>query len=115
MLREVDQFYLRQEEPVKSCLDALRSCILKYNNYQLTETWKYKMPCFCYKGKHFCYLWTDKKTGEPYVLLVEGNRIEHSNLETGERSRMKILRIDPTEDIPVATLYEIFDRLVKFY
>jgi len=26
--------------------------------------------CFCYKKKMFCYLWTDKKTDEPYLDLL---------------------------------------------
>jgi hypothetical protein len=72
MIRETDAFYLNQEEPNKSCLLALRTIILDQDK-QITETRKYGMPCFCYKGKMFCYLWTDKKTDEPYILMVEGN------------------------------------------
>ncbi|AFD05585.1 DUF1801 domain-containing protein [Solitalea canadensis] len=112
MLREIDQFYLHQNDPVRSCLIALRNYILTFND-QFTETWKYKMPCYCYKGKHFCYLWIDKKTREPYVLLVEGRQIDHPDLEAGDRSRMKILRIKPNEDLPVETLNTIFEQLVR--
>jgi hypothetical protein len=32
------------------------------------------MPCFCYQRKAFCYLWTDKKTANPYILIAEGNQ-----------------------------------------
>jgi hypothetical protein len=58
------------------------------------------MPCFCYAKKPAWYLWTDKKTQEPYILFVNGNEIEHPMLEQGTRSKMKILRVKPNEDIP---------------
>jgi len=59
-MREIDDFYLQKEEPVKSCLIFLRNYILNYDS-NITEAWKYKMPFFCYKGKMFCYLWVHKK------------------------------------------------------
>lgn len=114
MNHQTNNFYLQKEEPIKSCLLALRDIILNYKK-DITETWKYNMPCFCYKGKQFCYLWTDKKTKQPYILIVEGRKIEHPKLIAGERSRMKILIIDPHKNIPVKTIHKIFDMAVKFY
>ena len=114
MHKQTNDFYLNKEEPIKSCLLALRDIILNYDK-EITEMLKYGMPCFCYKGKHFCYLWIDKKTKQPYILIVEGRKIEHPNLITGDRSRMKILLIDPGKDIPVKTIYKIFDMAAKFY
>jgi hypothetical protein len=61
MFTELQNFYLKKEEPNKSCLLALRSIILDQDN-NITETQKWGMPCFCYKKKMLCYLWTDKKT-----------------------------------------------------
>ena len=92
MLEELYNFYFNKEEPNKSCLLALRSIILEQDK-NITETQKYKMHCFCYKNKMFCYLWTDKKTDEPYILFVEGMHLNHPDLEKGNRSRMKIFRI----------------------
>ena len=71
IVSEKDQFYLEKEEPYKSCLLALRTIILSTGE-GITETKKYGMPCFCFQGKAFCYLWTDKITNEPYILFVEG-------------------------------------------
>ena len=68
MIREIDNYYLNKEEPNKSCLLALRGIILDQDT-NVTETQKWGMPCFCYKKKMFCYLWTDKKTDEPYNRL----------------------------------------------
>jgi len=71
------------------------------------------MPCFCYREKAFCYLWTAKKTGEPYILFVDGNLLDHPNLETGERKRMKILRVDPESDLPMSLISDLIGKVIK--
>jgi hypothetical protein len=63
-------FYLRQEEPNKSCFLAMRTIVLILDT-EVEETLKYGSPCFVYRGRAFCYLWKDKKTNEPYFPLVE--------------------------------------------
>lgn len=108
MNQELDHFYLNQPEPNKSCLLALRSIILRQDEH-VTETKKYGMPCFCYKKKMFAYLWTDKKTKEPYILMVEGKLLHHPDLEAGTRARMKIFRVNPNEDLPLETINEILN------
>lgn len=111
-MRTTDFFYQKQEEPNKSCLLALRAILLQHNAL-ISETVKYGMPCFCYNDKALCYLWTDKHTQEPYILVVDGNLLDHPQLETGTRKRMKILRIDPNEDLPVATIAEVLDMSIN--
>lgn len=114
MLEELHNYYLTHTELNKSCLLALRSIILNQDE-NITETQKYGMPCFCYKKKMFCYLWTDKKTNEPYVLMVEGKHLHHPELEEGKRSRMKIFRVDPNQDIPVKTIESILKNALDLY
>lgn len=114
MIREVDQYYLSKEEPNKGCLLALRSIILKQDPL-ITETRKWGMPCFCYQKKMFCYLWTDKKTDEPYILFVEGKYLDHPQLEAGTRTRMKILRIKPNEDLPMHTIEMLLKSALDIY
>ena len=114
MIRAVDRYYLSKEEPNKSCLIALRSIILEQDN-NITETQKWGMPCFCYKKKMFCYLWTDKKTDEPYILMVEGKHLFHPELESGKRSRMKIFSVNPNEDLPVKTIENILQQSLDLY
>ncbi len=113
-MKEIDKYFLEQTEPNRSCLLALRSIILAHDK-EIVETVKFGMPCFCYKKKPFCYLWTDKKTNEPYILMVEGKLLNHPQLETGNRSRMKILRIDPNQDIPLETIKTIFTEALNLY
>jgi len=113
-MREIDNFFLQKDEPVKSCLLFLREFILGYDK-NITESWKYKMPFYCYNGKMFCYLWVNKKTHQPYVGIVEGRKIEHPLLIIEKRSRMKIMRLDAEEDIPVKTISEILKMAVDIY
>ncbi|MCB0397464.1 MAG: DUF1801 domain-containing protein [Flavobacteriales bacterium] len=114
MTSNLNHFYLHQGEPNRSCLLALRGLILKLD-HRITETTKYGMPCFCIGKKMFCYLWVDKKTDEPYILIVEGNKIDHPSLEAGNRSRMKILRVNPNEDLPLSVINEVLDLALALY
>lgn len=114
MVEQLHNYYLNKEEPNKSCLLALRSIILDQDT-NVTETQKWGMPCFCYKKKMFCYLWTDKKTNEPYILMVEGKYLDYSVLEQGERSRMKIFRVNPNQDLPIKTIENILQKALNLY
>jgi len=92
----------------------LRDIILKQDK-EVTETVKYGMPCFCYKKKMFCYLWTDSKTYEPYILFVEGKLLDSPELETGGRARMKILRVNPVEDLPLMLIESLLNKALDLY
>ncbi|MBL4704930.1 MAG: DUF1801 domain-containing protein [Flavobacteriales bacterium] len=113
-MRELDRFYLEKEEPNKSCFLALRSIVLSCDE-NINETRKYGMPCFCFGKKMFCYLWTDKKSNEPYLLMVEGKLLNHPELESGSRSRMKILRINPIEDLQMSTINAVLNEALALY
>lgn len=114
MGEELHNYYLNKKEPNKSCLLALRSIILNQDT-NVTETQKWGMPCLCYKKKMFCYLWTDKKTDEPYILMVEGKYLDNPELEEGGRSRMKIFRVNPNKDLPIKTIELILHKALDLY
>ncbi len=113
-MSSTNSFYLNQSEPNKSCLLALRNIILKQHK-AISETVKYGMPCFCYGSKALCYLWTDKKTKEPYILMVDGNKLIHPSLESGDRSRMKIYRVNPQADIDIDEIETIVQQAIKLH
>ena len=113
-IREIDLYFLHKDEPVKSYLLALREHIQQFDD-RITEAWKYRMPFYCYDGKMFCYLWVHKKLHQPYLGVVEGNRIEHPQLLQEKRARMKILLFDPEKDIPVRTVNYILKTAISFY
>ncbi|MES2554741.1 MAG: DUF1801 domain-containing protein [Bacteroidota bacterium] len=107
-MTQVDDFFLKQEEPVKSCLLALKT-VIRDIDPEIELTLRYGMPFFILKGKRFCYLWVHKKHRQPYIGFVDGNQMNHPELLQEDRTRMKILLIDPEKDIRV----ELVELLVK--
>jgi hypothetical protein len=114
MLRDIDNFYLQKEEPVKSCLLALRDIILVQDK-DITGAWKYGMPFFCYHGKMFCYLWVHKKCKQPYLGIVHGEQFDHPSLIIEKRSRMKIMLFDPNTDLPIEAIVTILKQAINLY
>jgi hypothetical protein len=114
MLRPIDNYFLNQDEPNKSCLQFLRQHILQLNK-NVTETWKYGAPFYNINGKGFCYLWTHKKLKQPYIGILKGLEINHPDLLQEKRVSMKILLIDPMRDIPLAKIDKILKEVLSLY
>lgn len=106
-----EDYYNSHDEAISSCLWAMRDVLLNMDD-DVTETKKYGMPCFCYKNKAFCYLWTDKKSKAPYFLLVEGRSMSHPSLQVGDRKRMKILPVNPEKDLPREVILEVLEEAI---
>lgn len=111
-MRPIDLYFAEQAEPVKSCLIFLREHIQQLDA-GITETWKYSMPMYCYRDKMFCYVWVHKKYKQPYVGFVDGHLLEHPDLLSEKRARMKILLIDPERDVPVAKVTKLLRMALK--
>lgn len=114
MVKELDDFYLQKDETIKACLLALRDIIISQDS-QITNSWKYGMPFFCYKGKMFCYLWVHKNYNQPYLGIVEGKYFDHPDLITEKRSRMKIMLFDPNKDLPIDDIKAILTKAIGLY
>lgn len=114
MLNALDNFYLQKEEPVKSCLLALREIILLQDK-EITAAWKYSMPCFCFRGKMFCYLWIHRQYSQPYIGFVEGKHLADPELLAENRSRMKILLLDAGKDLPVKKIRSLIREALQLY
>ena len=112
MLRAIDLYYEGYDEPVRSCLQFLRQHILGMDK-RIEEAWKYSMPFFTIGGKMCCYLWYDKKRKQPYIGFVDGKLMDHPDLLQEKRSRMKILLLDPTKDLPMRTIDALLKRAVE--
>lgn len=113
-MKELDNFYLQQKEPIKATLLALRAIILQQDR-DITNDWKYGMPFFSYKGKMFCYLWLHKKHQKPYIGIVEGERFDEPFLIKEDRSRMKIMLLDPSKDLPLQTIENVLQKAINLY
>lgn len=114
MIKQLDNFYLSLEEPIQGCLLALRTIILKQDE-NISETLKWGIPCFCYKNRMFCFLSYEPKTQEPYLLVVEGFRLQHPLLIAAGRKRMKHISFDPEEDLPIESILEILNAALELY
>ncbi len=113
-MKQLDDFYLNQEEPIKGTLLALKEIILK-EDADITNVLKYGMPFFCYKGKMFCYLWIHKKLKQPYIGIVEGKHFEESFLIQEDRSRMKIMLFDANTDLPLERIEAVIEKAINLY
>lgn len=113
-MKQLDDFYLKQEEPIKGIFLAVKEIILKQDP-DITNVLKYGMPFFCYKGKMFCYLWTHKKYKQPYIGIVEGKHFEEPFLLQEARSRMKIMLLDAEEDLPIERIEKILQQALNLY
>lgn len=113
-MKPLDDFYLDQEEPLKSTYLALRDIILRHDA-DIQTVWKYALPFFTYKGKMFSYFWFHKKYKLPYIGFVEGGRMEEGFLLKENRSRMKIMLIDPEVDLPIENIKKVLDKALSFY
>jgi Domain of unknown function (DU1801) len=114
MLRPIDNYFLQNEEPFKSCLQSLRQHILQFDDH-ITERWLYGMPFFYFKGKRFCYLWIHKKLRKPYIGIVDGNKIDHPDLVSEKRSRMKVLLLHAGKDLPLKKINTILKKAIRLY
>lgn len=108
MLNPLDNYFEQKDEPIKSCLQYLRSVLLACAG--VTEHWKYGMPFYYYNEKMFCYLWIHKKLLQPYIGLVDGNKIDDEDLLQEKRARMKILLVNQFEDIPKIKIESILKQ-----
>lgn len=104
-----ENFYFDKEEPNKSCLLAMRDFVLNFDS-NISESKKYGIPCFSYANKAFWYLMVEKKSDDPYFLIVDGNLIDHLSLDSGDRKRMKILKVNPNKDLPIKDMIEVMKQ-----
>ncbi len=83
-MKELDDFYLRLEEPNRATLLALRDIILAQDE-NISVAWKYSLPFFCYKGKMFATSGSTRKQNIRISALWRGNTstILNSLQETG--------------------------------
>lgn len=113
-MKELDNFYEKQEEPIREVLLSLKEIILRQDK-DITNALKYGMPFFCYKEKMFCYLWTHKKLKQPYIGIVEGKHFDEPFLIQEKRSRMKIMMFDLEKDLPLEQIESVIQKALNLY
>lgn len=111
MKEKYDDYFTSKEEPLQSCLLALRHIILETDT-AISEDLKWNIPCFSYKHKMLCFLNIEKRSNIPYILFVNGDEMDHPQLEQGERKQMKIFRVSPSEDIPIGSIQKLMNQAI---
>lgn len=110
----IENFFIKATSPNKEVYLALRYFIME-NDSEFTEHYKYGTPFYYYKNKPFAYFHHNKKNGFPYLGVVKGNEIDHYLLFQGNRKKMKVLELDPNQDLPVDGIQEVFTLLKQRY
>jgi hypothetical protein len=113
-LTALDNYYEQLPEPSKSCMLALRQIILQHATH-FTEAWKYRTPFYCYKGKMCCYTWIHKKYKVPYIGFVAGKHLKSPYLLQEDRKLIKILLVQPTEDLPIDIIKQLLNDAIELY
>jgi Domain of unknown function (DU1801) len=113
-MNELEHFYTKHGESINECFLAMKQIILA-RDPEITNEWKYNMPFFCYRGKMFCYLWIHSKLQQPFLGMVEGKHLIHPELQYENRSRIKIMLLDPDKDLPIKTIHLILDKALNLY
>jgi hypothetical protein len=112
MNQELENYYLKQPEPIQGCLLALKSIILSASE-EISQRRMYQIPFFYYKDKKIAYLWVNRKrtlfgivTDKSVLAFPEGAR---------RRDSYESITIDPNEDIPMEEIVEMLVRQIKIY
>lgn len=112
MNKELENYYLKQPEPIQGCLLALKSIILSISK-EISHRRAYQIPFFYYKEKKLAFLWVNRKR------LLLGIVTDKSMLEFPEGVRRKdnyeTMIIDPNEDIPLEEIIGMLHRQINLY
>ena len=111
METSLDQYYLKQIEPIQGCLLYIRQFILTFHpGFQ--EQLKYGVPFFIFQNKNCCYL-SVNKMNQVYLGFIKGKELKHAKLKSEGRKLIKVFYLDPTKDIDLKSLNELFELNVK--
>lgn len=114
MIEQLQNYYLQLSEPTKGCMLTVRDHVLAYDT-DITEAWKYQMPFFYYRNKMLCYLNILRPSGPPYLGVVLGKLVDHPRLLQEDRARVKYLRLNPSDDLPLDMIDLVLERTIVYY
>jgi hypothetical protein len=108
----LENYYLKQNEPIQGCLLALRSIIMGISPL-ITHERKYQIPFFYYKGMKLSYLWVTKKKIQ--VGFIEDKCLQKPVEGKRLKDKYQSIIINPDADIPVEVILENLYRLILTY
>lgn len=108
----LDNYYMKQPEPIRSCLLALKDIILGLDP-DITQQRKFQIPFFYYKDKKLCFLWVKNK--KPLIGFVEDKNIYPKKEGLKRKDKMETLYLDPNADIPIKMITRNLQKTIKIY
>lgn len=107
-----DDYYLKHQEPLQSCLLALKYIIMKVDE-NIAHEMAYQIPLFTYKGYRLAFLWITRKklllgviTDKKVLPLVDGKK---------QKDQYEMIEIDPNADLPKDMMVDKFKQRIKLY
>lgn len=108
----LNNYYLKQPEPIQGCLLALKDIILSVDPH-INKQRKFQIPFFYYKDKKLAFLWVTRK--KIMLGFIEDKSIYPKQEGIKLKDRMETMYIDPNADIPVKLIIKNLKKLVKLY
>ncbi len=112
MLTPLENYYLKQPEPIRECLLAMKEIILHISS-KITHERKYQIPFFYYKGKKLCFLWVDRK--KPLLGFVQDRKLQPLVAGVKRRDTIETILLDPAADLPIELVTERLKEIMKLY
>lgn len=112
MIAELENYYLKQPEPIQGCLLALRRIILAADNH-ITEVRKYQVPFFYYKDKGLSFLWVNRK--KLLLGFVTDKAVLPPTPGLKRKDSYEMIQIDPNQDIPLQMIRKHLKLQMKMY
>ena len=112
MNAELENYYLKQNEPFRGSLFALKQIIMGVSDH-ITHERKYQIPFFCYKGKKIGFLWMNRK--KLILGFVTDKRILPQVAGIRQKDQMEMIQIDPTADLPKELIVSKLQDLIGKY
>jgi hypothetical protein len=112
MNRELENYYLKQPEPIQGCLLALKSIILSIDP-AINHRRMYQIPCFYYQEFMLAFLWVNRK--KLLFGVVTDRRFVEPREGVRRKNAYETIEIDPAEDIPAGSIIERLTVKIRLY
>jgi hypothetical protein len=112
MNQELENYYLKQPEPIQGCLLALKNIILSVDK-EISHRRLYQIPVFYYREKKLAFLWVHRKrllfgiiTDKNILKFPEGVR---------RKDQYETMEVDPAKDIPIDNIIDRIQGQINLY
>lgn len=112
LIDDLDNYYLKHQEPIQGCLLALRDIILKTNK-DIISLRKYRIPFFYYKNNRLAFLWVYRK--KIVVGFIIDKHIYTVVPGIKRKDEIETILLDPNTDIPIDFILEKLQYRLQLY